>query len=78
MVRGRRNRGEGARGRVFLHLGCECRTCDGSDGLGCIVGEVELVVVGESLQLEEGLIREKVVGWYRGVMDGGHVNVVED
>jgi hypothetical protein len=77
MVWGRCEYGRG-KGERILHLCCECGTGDGSDWLRCIVGEIELVVVCKSLQLEEGLICEKIVGRDGGVVDGGHVNVVED
>jgi hypothetical protein len=35
------------------NLGGEDSTVDGADGVGGIIGQVELVVVGEGLELED-------------------------
>lgn len=52
--------------------------CDGAHGVGVVVGEIELVRVGEGAELEEVGGRESVAGIEGGVVDGGDVEQVED
>lgn len=52
---------------------------DGPDGGGGVVGEVEFVVVGEGLELEEGFGGEDGGGVeVGGVVDGGDLEQVPD
>ncbi len=52
-------------------------TCDGADGVGGVVGEVEFVGVGQSTDLEQGWGSEKGGGWDGGIVDCCYVDVVE-
>lgn len=59
-------------------LGGEGGAGDGADGVRGVVGEVELVGVGQGADLEEGVRGEEVGGGDGGVVDCGDVEVVED
>ena len=62
----------------FEDLSRERCACDGSNGIRGVVGKIELMVVGQRTELEEGVIGEKVRGGNSSIVDAGNIEVVED
>jgi hypothetical protein len=60
------------------YLGCQSCAGNGTDRIAGVVCKSELMLVGESPELVENVVGEKIGGTYGGVVNGCNIDKVID